>query len=74
MFDKTMTLNQKVQTMEREVGHLPMLCMESDCLHRAFEFVKGYHCKEEIPYVKRIGDKIHILSLCTYKIEEYFKK
>ena len=69
-----MTLNQKVKTMEAETGIIPMLCTESECLHRYVSYKAGYHCPDEIPYVKRMGEAIKILSLCQYKIEQYFIK
>lgn len=71
---KPMKLDEKIKQMEKEVGHVPMVCLQTDCEQRSFHFVKNYHCREEIPYVKRIGDKIHVLSLCTLKIEEYWKR
>lgn len=69
-----MRLEQKIKIMEREVGHVPMVCIKSDCEYKYFNIHKSSYCNEEIPYVKRINDNIHILTICTLKVEGYFKR
>lgn len=73
-------LSDKITEMEKEVGLIPMTCIETECLYIKFEptIKKGQygrnHCREEIPYVKRINGEIKLVGLCIYKIKEYWEE
>lgn len=68
------TLLEKITEMKKEVGLLPMVCIESECKARRFYNIRDTHCPEVVPHVFRIGDYIRTVDLCTQKIEDYFKK
>lgn len=73
-------LSQKIIEAEKEAGITPFICKTEDCLHIRFEprIAPGHygraHCREEIPYAKRINGELKLLGLCYHKIMEYWGK